>query len=142
MVMLPLAALAFVLVQRTQADRDPQPAGAARLSVFATLHDRALGAGLGMSTLVAAVMMTTLVAGPFYLSHTLGLDAGQLGLAMALGPAGAALAGLGGICHQASRVARSPRCVLHGDIAAGHLLCRVNHFLHRKPVAIAQVVGL
>ncbi|QHG23579.1 MFS transporter [Pseudomonas sp. DTU12.1] len=94
LVMLPLAALAFVLVQRTQADRDPQPAGAGRLSVFATLHDRALGAGLGMSTLVAAVMMTTLVAGPFYLSHGIGLDPAQMGLAMAVGPCIAALAGI------------------------------------------------
>ncbi len=94
LIMLPLAALAFVLVQRARADRDPQPMGAGRFSVFATLHDRALGARLGLSTLVAAVMMTTLVAGPFYLSHGVGLDPAQMGLAMAVGPCIAALAGV------------------------------------------------
>lgn len=94
LVMLPLAALACVLVRGTPADSDLQASGAGRFSLFATLHDRALGAGLGMSTLVAAVMMTTLVAGPFYLSHGLGLDPAQMGLAMAVGPCSAALAGV------------------------------------------------
>lgn len=39
------------------------------------------------NVLVAAVMMTTLVVGPFYLGSGLGLDARAVGLVMTLGPA-------------------------------------------------------
>jgi MFS family permease len=46
------------------------------------------------SALVATVMMTTLVVGPFYLSRALGLSAGVLGLALSVGPLVAVLAGV------------------------------------------------
>ena len=45
-----------------------------------------LRAGLGANSLVATVMMATLVVGPFYLSRTLGLGPAGVGLVMAIGP--------------------------------------------------------
>ncbi|NKI93209.1 MFS transporter [Rhizobacter sp. SG703] len=57
-------------------------------------RDPALRAGLAMSALVSTVMMTTLVVGPFHLARALGLDAAAVGLAMSVGPAVAALAGV------------------------------------------------
>jgi MFS family permease len=53
-----------------------------------------LSASLAMSLLVSTVMMATLVVGPFYLSRTLGLSAGWLGLVLSIGPLCAALAGV------------------------------------------------
>ncbi|RJF57648.1 MFS transporter [Serratia inhibens] len=53
-----------------------------------------LSAGLMMSLLVMAVMMTTLVVGPFYLTHGLGLAVAQAGLAMSTGPITAAVVGV------------------------------------------------
>ena len=61
-----------------------------RLTMF---RDLTLSAALAANLLVGAVMMATLVIGPFYLSRALGLDAGQVGLVMSLGPTLAALTG-------------------------------------------------
>jgi len=47
-----------------------------------------------MSLLVSTVMMATLVVGPFYLSRTLGLSAGWLGVVLSMGPLFAALSGI------------------------------------------------
>lgn len=58
------------------------------------LRDRGLSAGLATNAIVAAVMMATLVVGPFYLSGTLGLDAVMVGLAMSVGPFVTASAGV------------------------------------------------
>lgn len=52
-----------------------------------TAPDRRLLATLVSNVLVAAVMMTTLVVGPFYLGLGLGLDARAVGLVMTIGPA-------------------------------------------------------
>ncbi|MBH3424980.1 MFS transporter [Pseudomonas gessardii] len=94
-IMLPLVVLAYGLVHCALAAGDRQPSAPGhRPSVWRVLRDRVLGAGLGMSALVAAVMMATLVAGPFYLRHGAGLNPAQMGLVMAVGPALAALAGL------------------------------------------------
>jgi len=60
----------------------------------AMLRDPVLGAGLAMNALVATVMMTTLVVGPFYLARGLALDAAAVGLVMAAGPVMSALAGV------------------------------------------------
>jgi EmrB/QacA subfamily drug resistance transporter len=62
-----------------------------RLALF---RNSTLSAGFATSTLVAAVIMATLVVGPFYLSGALGLDAIHLGLVMSSGPIVAALVGV------------------------------------------------
>ncbi|WP_395735551.1 MFS transporter [Prosthecobacter sp.] len=53
-----------------------------------------LRSGLTAGALVATVMMSTLVVGPFYLAVSLGLDAAAVGVVMTCGPAVAALAGV------------------------------------------------
>ena len=58
------------------------------------LRDPLLSASLAMSTLVATVMMATLVVGPFYLSQALGLDALRVGLVLSVGPIVVALTGV------------------------------------------------
>ena len=60
----------------------------------AMFRDRDLTAGFAMSALVATVMMTTLVVGPFYLARALGLDAALVGVTLSAGPAVAALSGV------------------------------------------------
>ncbi|MHC8350450.1 MFS transporter [Pseudomonas sp. RT4P38] len=62
-----------------------------RLAMF---HDPVLSGSLAMSLLVATVMMATLVVGPFYLAHGLGLDAVLVGLVLSVGPCVAALTGV------------------------------------------------
>lgn len=58
------------------------------------LGEADLGPRLAMSALVAAVMMASLVAGPFHLSAGLGLGPLAVGLGLAVGPGVAALVGL------------------------------------------------
>jgi EmrB/QacA subfamily drug resistance transporter len=58
------------------------------------LRHAPLSASLAMSALISAVMMTTLVVGPFYLSRALGLDAGLVGVVLSVGPFCAALTGV------------------------------------------------
>ncbi len=53
-----------------------------------------LVSGLASSALVATVIMATLVVGPFYLAHGLGLEVARVGLAMSTGPLVAALCGV------------------------------------------------
>jgi MFS family permease len=61
---------------------------------LAMLRDRTLSSGLATSMLVSAVMMATLVVGPFYLSRALGLGAAGVGAVMSVGPAVVVLAGI------------------------------------------------
>ena len=61
------------------------------LAMFA---DGGLRAGLATSGLVATVMMTTLVVGPFYLSRALGLEPALVGAVMSIGPIVSALSGV------------------------------------------------
>ncbi|MGQ0711710.1 MAG: MFS transporter [Rhodoferax sp.] len=58
----------------------------APLLPLALLSERVLRQSLLANAVVAAVMMGTLVVGPFYLSGALGLDAVAVGLVMAVGP--------------------------------------------------------
>lgn len=67
---------------------------AAPLVPFSMFRARNLTTGLTLSSLVSAVMMATLVVGPFYLSRTLGLTTWRAGLVMSAGPLVAALAGV------------------------------------------------
>jgi len=59
-----------------------------RLAMF---RNQVLSASLVMSMLISTVMMATLVVGPFYLAHALGLDAALVGFVLSVGPLVAAL---------------------------------------------------
>jgi len=59
----------------------------------AMLRDPRLVASLAASALVATVMMTTLVVGPFYLARALALRPATVGLALSVGPFVSALTG-------------------------------------------------
>lgn len=80
-----LGAILFIMAERVS------PSPMISLSLF---RDPVLAAGCVMNALIATVMMTTLVVGPFYLAHAFGLDATAVGLAMGLGPVAAAFAGI------------------------------------------------
>jgi MFS family permease len=66
----------------------------AKPAAFRAVLNGRLAPNLLANLLVAAVMMTTLVVGPFYLGLGLGLDAALVGLAMAAGPVIAILSGM------------------------------------------------
>lgn len=53
-----------------------------------------LSAGVATSSIVATIMMSTLIVGPFYLTHVLQLTLFEAGLVMSCGPMIAALLGL------------------------------------------------
>lgn len=86
--LLPAAAIALLLFLVVEAR------SAAPLLPVSVLRDRATGSALAMNVLVAAVMMSTLVVGPFFLSLGLGMDDALVGLVMAVGPVTAALSGV------------------------------------------------
>jgi EmrB/QacA subfamily drug resistance transporter len=67
---------------------------ASPLIQLAMFRDPSLSASLATSALVSAVIMTTLVVGPFYLSRALGLDAAAVGLVLSAGPVVVALSGV------------------------------------------------
>ncbi|MFE9765524.1 MFS transporter [Streptomyces sp. NPDC005808] len=61
---------------------------------LAAFRNVVLSTGLAMNVLVATVMMTTLVVGPFYLSGGLGLNEALVGIVMSSGPVISALSGV------------------------------------------------
>lgn len=75
-----------------------RPTGAAGHGVangwFALLRDRALRVSLAAIFIVSAIMMATLVVGPFYLTAGLRLTPLAAGWVMSIGPAVSALAGV------------------------------------------------
>lgn len=91
-VQVPLATLALVMAWKAlPAD---QPAKRPTSARAPRVLSRGLVPNLMINVLVAAVMMTTLVVGPFYLGLGLGLSPTATGLAMAVGPAISILGGV------------------------------------------------
>ena len=82
-----LAAAGFAVFVWHQA-RTPAP-----LVRLELLRDRPLSAGLVSLMLVSAILMATLVVGPFYLANVLGLVPVDTGLVLSVGPVVAALTG-------------------------------------------------
>ncbi|MGE3277537.1 MAG: MFS transporter [Vicinamibacterales bacterium] len=71
-----------------------QRASAAPLVPLALFRNRRTTAGLLSTAIVSAVMMGTLIVGPFYLSVALGLPPALAGLVLSIGPAVAAIGGV------------------------------------------------
>jgi len=101
---LALGSLALGVTARIPALLVAAAAGAAAFAVIETraaaplvhpalLRDPRLVARLATSALVATVMMTTLVVGPFYLARALGLPPATVGLVLSAGPLVSALTG-------------------------------------------------
>ena len=86
-----LGGLAVALVWR-HLPADPPPVMSPG-GTWVSLRDPALRGRLLQGLLVSAVVMSTLVVGPFHLGTAFGLDAARVGLAMSVGPAVAAGAG-------------------------------------------------
>ncbi|MEO9338793.1 MFS transporter [Mesorhizobium sp. SB112] len=84
-VQVPLVVLALVLAL-SALPSDPGRGKAPSASPWSVM-DRRLAPNLVVNILVAAVMMATLVVGPFFLSRALGLEARHVGFIMAVGPA-------------------------------------------------------
>jgi MFS family permease len=94
LVTVPIGLLAFVLVRAyLPQQRSPGPPVAGRPE-FRTLREKPLRAALLSSASVAAVVMATLVVGPFYLSQALALEAAAAGMVMSVGPIVAAAFGI------------------------------------------------
>lgn len=66
----------------------------APLVPLSMLRTPTLGGGMAMNVLVATVMMSTLVVGPFYLADGLGLGEAAIGLTLAIGPVVSACSGV------------------------------------------------
>jgi len=86
--LLAISAVGLLLFVRSQAST-PEP-----LIRLALLRNAALRSSLAMNALVSTVMMATLVVGPFYLSHALGLQPSMVGVVMSVGPLISVLCGV------------------------------------------------
>jgi MFS family permease len=90
----PAALLAFFLARRLADDAPAQACAPAPLVPLALLRDPVLASGFAMTALAMALMIATMLVGPFYLGRALGLLAGGVGGVLAVGPLVAALAGV------------------------------------------------
>jgi len=88
MSLLAVAAAGLLMFLRTQAR------AASPLVRLDRLRDPVLSAGFAMNAIVSAVMMATLVVGPFHLGGTLGLGAAVVGALMSIGPVLSAFSGV------------------------------------------------
>lgn len=86
--LLAVAAVGLLLFLRTEA-RAKSP-----LVRLDRLRDPALSTSLAMNAIVSAVMMATLVVGPFHLSGALALGAATVGALMSIGPIVSAFSGV------------------------------------------------
>lgn len=86
--LLVLAAIALVAFVRTETG------ATSPLVPVHLLRGRAIATSLATNLIVGAIMMSTLVVGPFLLSFGLGLSEAGTGMVMAVGPAVAALSGV------------------------------------------------
>lgn len=86
--LLPLGGIALIAFVRTELVA-PYPLVSLKL-----VCGRFIATSLAMNLLVGAIMMATLVVGPFFLSFGLGLNEAQTGMVMAVGPIAAALSGI------------------------------------------------
>jgi MFS family permease len=96
---LPPAVVAVALARRHLPSARPRAKvrGRARDHISALLgpfRRRHLRAGFAATLIVSAVLMATLVVGPFHLSHAFALDAAGVGGVMSVGPIAAALLGV------------------------------------------------
>lgn len=114
--LLALAAVALVAFGRTEM-RAAYP-----LVPLGWLRSRVIATSLTMNLIVSAIMMATLVVGPFFLSFGLGLTEATTGMVMAVGPIAAALSGVpaGRITDRVG----AQRTLLAGLVlASGGLVC-------------------
>jgi MFS family permease len=95
---------------------------AAPLVPLGLLRDRVLASGFATSALAMALMMATMLVGPFYLGRGLGFAPGQVGLTLACGPLVAALAGVPAGRLVDSRGARAAAASGLAAMAAGSSL--------------------
>ncbi len=84
-VQVPLAVLALVLAIAMLREA-PGKQKTLSAGLWRSVLNRSLAPNLLVNVLVAAVMMTTLVVGPFYLGLGLGLEEALVGVIMAIGP--------------------------------------------------------
>ncbi len=91
-VQVPLALIALLLVAILLPTDAPKPK--AKTPSLLSVMDRRLLPNLVINVLVAAVMMTTLVVGPFFLALSLGLNPASVGLVMTVGPVISILGGV------------------------------------------------
>ncbi|HEY8593980.1 MAG TPA: MFS transporter [Devosiaceae bacterium] len=88
LVLVAIAALGFIAFVRIE-----RGAPAPMLQITA-LRALSVSTGLVSVALISAVVMASLVVGPFYLGDSLGLDPAAVGLIMSIGPSVAALTGI------------------------------------------------